>query len=260
MATSADVMTILAALFSDGTINYLANFTTVVVNGALIYGAIYAFVLRRKAFLAWLEKVYAAIVDLVSELRESNRLARAQPAPPSAPEPPPSPSEPTSAATIATPPPAPPLQPPARATVVATPGVTEPAEQERPKQHGWLPWIVGFLVAAVIVFVALVYVWSRPEQSRAETSTRGEVEAREETVTSPPMLPPVQTQTWAYVVREGDSCWRIAERASNNALEAYELCSRIQALNPKVKKWSQIRPGEEILIPADVQQAKLIGQ
>lgn len=259
-------MKLLADLFSDGTINYLANFTTIVVNGALIYGAFYAFVLRRKAFLAWLEKVYVAIVELVSELREANRLARAKPAPPApapAPAAPPSPPELAPAATIETPPPAPPPPPTptptARATVAATPRVTAPVEKEEPKWRGWLPWIVGFLVAAAIALVALLYVWSRREQSPAATSAQEEVEARKDTV-EPPPPPLVPIQPWTYTVRDGDSCWRIAERASNNVLETYELCSRIQALNPTVEMWSQIRSGEEILIPADVQQARLLRQ
>lgn len=251
------MMDFLVRMFGDDAINYGANFTTILVNGGILYGAFYALVLRRAEFVGWIRKFYTALVELVAELREANRIAREKDSPP----PPPAPVEPTEqAATTESkseptrPTPAPPHAPkPGR---VALASVQEQAARTTAvlgKKRSRLPLITAAVVAMCILTLLAIYALSNP---RSTTTTEpAVVEQRVTQQTAVSERSSASDAEWTYSVRPGDSCWRIAARASANDREALALCARLQALNPSIRLLaprSEIQPGDELTMPGDV--------
>lgn len=258
-----------ALVFSDETVGYLADFTTVLVNGGIIGAAIYAYV-RRREFLEWLRNAYAALLALIAELRAANELARAKAAPaPAAPpsstsdqgQPIPEPVQRQLTPPTPPPPPRPASPQPAPQAENAQPGPK--LNKEPSANRPTLAWGIGAAVAAFILIVALVRTSSTPTPAALPRSTlQPPVVASAPTHPQPPPLSrPPPREVWSYTVQPNESCWAIAERAEPDPAKTGRLWASIVALNPTLcssRREDVLRPGSIIAIPPTVQPAALI--
>lgn len=251
-----------ALVFSDETVGYVADFTTVLVNGGIIGAAIYAYA-RRREFLEWLRKAYAALLALIAELRAANELAGVKAAPaPAAPAPSPSDqgkpvSQPVQQPPpLPPPPPRPPSPPPAPQAAAARSASKQSKEPSATRPT--LAWGIGAAVGAFILVVALLRAWSTPAPVVAPQPP---VVASSPASPQPPALaPPSPREAWSYTVQPNESCWAIAERAEPDPAKTGQLWASIVALNPMLcsaRRHHVLRPGSVILIPPTVQPAAL---
>lgn len=110
-------------------------------------------------------------------------------------------------------------------------------EHLRPGQEIWLPWVDDDVVVA-----------AHAERSRPAAPAAGERASAPSTAvsgTAPAGLPASRD----YVVKEGESLWKIAVRQTGSARHAPKWIEEVRALNPDLDP-NLVRAGQRIRIPA----------
>lgn len=249
-----------ARVFSDETIGYVADFTTILVNGSIIGTGIYAYI-RRREFLEWLRKVYASLLALIAELRAANELARAKATPPPSPPTPATSEQSEPQATQPAQPPPPPPPPSASTARMASAAITPASEESiEPTRGPILAWGIAATVVTFILIVATLRACSTPAPVVAPHTNVQAPIVTPAHPQPPPPPPPPPTAPWSYTVQPNESCWAIAERAEPDPAKIGRLWASIVGLNPALcssDRHHVLRPGTVIIIPPAVHPTSL---
>lgn len=254
-----------AGLWDAGrsSISFLADWSTFVIQA----GAIYLFVFEREFlanlvldFLDFVERMKAWRASRAAE-REARRTAakseRISPAGKAATQE--DVTEGDANAQAPAPAPAP------RPVITAPPPAVEPRPRFRSRDSGF-----GVRAALGIVFVALLglFIWN-PFGAGSRDAAHEHTSISTPPATPAPAVPAQQTAqapvaptaAWTYIVREGDSCMGLGQRAyPGDARQALAFCELLQRENPNVQLLpvrSRIRPGDDLAVPPNIPRSAL---